>query len=71
MPTDRVDEIMGEWREEAERGRHIDPEALLESHPEHAEELADRFAAQALVDHYYAEADSLPLITPERIVAPA
>ena len=64
-PTEHVDEIMGKWREEAEQGRLVDPKSVLESHPEHADELAGRFAAQALVDDYFADADGLPLVTPE------
>ncbi len=66
-PADEVADILGRWREEAEHGRYIEPDSLLESHPEHAAALADGLEMQGLVDQYFAEEDALPFLTPERL----
>ena len=66
-PSDPVAEILGRWREEAERGHVVDPEEVISTHPEHAEALRARFEAEALVERYFLETDGAGPSPPEQL----
>jgi hypothetical protein len=55
---ERLADILGEWYERRDRGEAIDPEDVIEAHPDLAEGLRARFAALDFVD--MALAESLP-----------
>ena len=54
--SDRLDEILGDWQERRDQGDLVDPEEVIQAHPDLADELRARFAALHIVEQAYAEA---------------
>ena len=51
MPdADRLAEILGDWYERRDRGEAVDPQDVIDAHPDLADALRARFAALHLVD---------------------
>ncbi|MHC4941220.1 MAG: protein kinase domain-containing protein [Planctomycetota bacterium] len=50
---DRIEEILGRWREARDRGESIDPEQVIRDNPELADELRERFAVMHAVDRVF------------------
>jgi len=62
-----ADEILGEWREQRDRGEPVDPESVIRAHPELADELRARFAALEAVDHAFAETAAAATGAPQEL----
>ncbi|MHC4972065.1 MAG: protein kinase domain-containing protein [Planctomycetota bacterium] len=50
---ERVEEIVGRWREACDGGAAVDPEEIIRRHPDLAEDLRERFAVIHAVDRIF------------------
>ncbi|MHC4670282.1 MAG: protein kinase domain-containing protein [Planctomycetota bacterium] len=64
---ERAASIIAEWFEERGRGSEDEPEDLIRSHPDLAEELRSQFAVLGLIDRAFPHAESVPKGVPELI----
>jgi len=51
--TERVEEILGRWREARDQGVSVDPEDVIRKHPDLADKLRERFAVMHAVDRVF------------------
>ncbi|MHC4861834.1 MAG: hypothetical protein ACYTDY_17280, partial [Planctomycetota bacterium] len=64
---DRLAEIVGDWLDRRGRGECVDPEEVIQAHPELAVALRTRFATLAALDEVIAESEALGEGVPREI----